>query len=66
MKKNTFRIIFNYLKNDKLKLFLYFILILSSYLPELLAAFFWGFALETLIKNNFTDFIIYLIIWKSA
>lgn len=66
MKKNTFKIIFNYLKNDKLKLFLYFILILSSYLPELLAAFFWGFALEALIKNNFTDFITYLIIWESA
>ena len=66
MKKvNTFSIIFRYLKNDKLKLFMYLILVLLSYLPSLLAAFFWGFALEKLVLKDFNSFAIYLIIWES-
>ena len=66
MKKvNTFSIIFRYLKNDKLKLFMYLILVLLSYLPSLLAAFFWGFALEKLVLKDFSSFAIYLIIWES-
>lgn len=64
-KANTFSIIFRYLKNDKLKLFMYLILVLLSYLPSLLAAFFWGFALERLVLKDFNSFVIYLIIWES-
>lgn len=63
--KNTFSIILFYLKNDKFKLFMYLILVLTSYLPALLSAFFWGFALEELIYKNFTNFAMYLIIWES-
>lgn len=67
MKKNksVFNIILHYLKNDKLKLFFYLILVLASYLPSLLAAFFWGFALEALINKNLNLFLTYLIIWES-
>ena len=64
-KKNSFAIIKNYLKDEKLKVFFYLILVLTSYLPSLLSAFFWGFALEALIKGEFNNFAIYLIIWES-
>ncbi len=64
-RKNTFSIIFKYLKNDKLKLFIYLVLVLFSYLPGFLAAFFWGFALEKLVLKDFNNFAIYLIIWES-
>ena len=63
--KSVFSIILHYLKNDKLRLFFYLILVLASYLPALLSAFFWGFALEALINKNLTDFFTYLIIWES-
>ena len=64
-KKSTFSIIFHYLKDDKVKLFFYLILVLFSYLPSLLAAFFWGFALEALITKDFNKFLEYLIIWEG-
>ena len=63
--KNTLSIIFKYLKDDKLKLFFYLILVLFSYLPSLLSAFFWGFALEALITKDFYKFLEYLIIWEG-
>ena len=64
-KKSSFAIIKNYLKDEKLKVFFYLILVLTSYLPSLLSAFFWGFALEALINGEFNNFAIYLIIWES-
>ena len=64
-KRNAFSIIFYYLRNDKLKLFIYLFLVLTSYLPSLFAAFFWGFALEELINKNFESFALYLIIWET-
>ena len=63
--RQTFSIILYYLRNDKIKLVLYLLLVLVSYLPALLAAFFWGFALEELINKNFYNFAIYLVIWES-
>ena len=63
--KGTFYIIFKYLKDDKLKLFFYLLLVLFSYLPSLLSAFFWGFALEALVVKNFYKFFEYLIIWET-
>lgn len=63
--KSAFNIIFKYLKDDKLKLFFYLVLVLFSYLPSLLSAFFWGFALEALIVKNFYKFFEYLIIWET-
>lgn len=62
---STFRILFQYLKNEKLKLFIYILLIFLTYLPSLIAAFIWGFALESLIKNKFTEFVMYLAIWEG-
>lgn len=64
-KFSTFRILFQYLKNEKLKLFVYILLIFLTYLPSLIAAFIWGFALESLIKNKFTEFVMYLAIWEG-
>lgn len=64
-KFSTFRILFQYLKNEKLKLFIYILLIFLTYLPSLIAAFIWGFALESLIKNKFTEFVMYLAIWEE-
>lgn len=64
-KFSTFRILFQYLKNEKLKLFIYILLIFLTYLPSLIAAFIWGFALEFLIKNKFTEFVMYLAIWEG-
>lgn len=63
--RQTFSIILYYLRDDKIKLVLYLLLVLVSYLPALLAAFFWGFALEELINKNFYNFAIYLVIWES-
>lgn len=64
-REKTLSIIFKYLKDDKLKLFFYLILVLFSYLPSLLSAFFWGFALEALITKDFYKFLEYLIIWEG-
>ena len=64
-KFSTFKILFQYLKSEKLKLFFYILLIFLTYLPSLIAAFIWGFALESLIKNKFMEFVIYLGIWEG-
>ena len=58
-------LIFEYLKNDKLKLIIYLILVFASYVPFLGAAFFWGLALENLIIKNFSGFIFYLALWEG-
>lgn len=41
-KNKYFKIIWFYLKDDKLKVFIYILLVLSTYFPALLSAFFWG------------------------
>ncbi len=58
-------LIFKYLKNDKLKLITYLILVFTSYVPSLGAAFFWGLALEKLIIKDFSNFVLYLAIWEG-
>lgn len=66
MKKlNNFRLLFKYLKNDKLKIVLYLILVLTSYVPALAAAFFWGRGLENLLTKNIKGFLIYLSLWEG-
>lgn len=65
MKNNNFILIWKYLKDEKLRLFLYIFLILVSHIPNLSAPIFWGLALEALIKNNFMNFALYLSIWES-
>lgn len=60
-KVKTFKIIFNYLKNDKFKVFLYIFLVVTSYLPGLLTTFFYGYALEAIIVGNFNEFSKYVL-----
>ena len=45
MKKESFKLLGHYLKQDKLKIAIYIILILLNYLPSLISAYFWGKAL---------------------
>ena len=64
MKKlSNFKLLFKYFKNDKLKLFLYVFLVLCTYMPALISAYFWGKAVEYLIAKNTNMFVIYLGIW---
>ncbi len=62
VKKRETNLIYRYLRNDKLKLFLYLLLVFTSYFPTLGAAFFWGLALENLIQKNMEMFVLYLAI----
>ena len=55
-KAKNFKILFHYLKNDKFKVILYIFLVLMTYLPALLAAFFWGRAVEELLVKNISGF----------
>ena len=66
MKKlNNFKLLFKYLNKDKLKICLYILLVLFTYVPVLSAAFFWGKALEKLLQYSFKGFILYFGLWAS-
>ena len=66
MKKyNNFKILWHYLKDEKLRLIIYIVLVISSYLPVLFAAYFWGKALEFLIVKDFLSFLKYLACWEG-
>lgn len=66
MKKyNNFKILWHYLKDEKPRLILYMLLVLSSYLPVLFAAYFWGKTLEFLILKDIMGFIKYLALWEG-
>ncbi len=66
MKKfKHFKIFWNYIKDDKFKLFLYVLLVALSYLPALLAVYIWGMAVEALTTKNFNEFAIYLIVYEG-
>ena len=64
-KLKSFKILWNYLKKDKIKLFLYLFLVIITYIPALLSAFFWGLAVEYLINYQFIKFAIYLLAWST-
>ena len=64
-KMKNFKVLFHYLEQDKFRLILYILLVLSTYLPALLAAYFWGKAIELLIMKNTIGFISYLAIWEG-
>ncbi len=64
-KENNFKILWKYLKEDKLKLIIYIILVLCTYLPALFNAYFWGKALEFLIIKDIHNFFKYLVIWEG-
>lgn len=65
-KMNSFKILWHYIKEDKLKLFLYMFLVVLTYLPVLFAAYFWGKALEFLILKDLKQFFIYLASWEGT
>ena len=60
-KTKSFKIIWRYLKNEKVSLFFYILLVLLTYLPSLLAAFFWGKAMEFLVARDIKMVLIYLV-----
>ncbi len=61
-KMKNFKILFRYLKDEKVRLFLYILLVVLSYLPSLLGVCYWGLALEKLVLNDFNGFVFYFII----
>ena len=65
MKLKSFKILWYYLRGDKLKVILYIILVLLNYLPALISAFFWGKSLEYLIVKDFSNFVLYLSLLAS-
>lgn len=60
-----FKIFWNYIKEDKFKLFLYVILVALSYLPALVAVYFWGVAVEALTSKDFNQFALYLTVYEG-
>jgi len=64
--RNNFKILWHYLKDDKLKLLIYLTLVILSYIPGLLAAMLWGFALEHLTNMNFKMFLFFLALWEGS
>ena len=63
--KNNFKILWHYLKDDKLKLISYLTLVILTYIPALITSVLWGFALEHLTNMNFKMFLFFLILWES-
>ena len=63
--KNNFKILWHYLKDDKLKLLTYLTLVILTYVPALITSVLWGFALEHLTNMNFRMFLFFLILWES-
>ena len=61
----NFKLLWYYLKDEKLKLFIYLFLAFIGTLPSLSSAYFLGMALEGLFDKNFGNFILYLSIWSS-
>ena len=67
MKKlKHFKILFHYLKNDKLLLFIYLSTSILRYFEPLLNAFIWANAFEALTKGNEKMFLIYLSCWSGV
>ena len=60
--KGNFKLIFEYLRDDKFRLVLYLLLVVITYVPTLLSSFFWGYAIEGLIANSLRIFMIFLIL----
>ena len=64
-KIKSFKILWKYIKDDKFKLFIYVLLVILTYAPTILSAFFWGKALEELLTKNIYNFVIYLGLWEA-
>ena len=65
MKKlSSWRIFFNYLKEEKLKFILYVILVITSCLPAFIADL-WGVAVEYLVANEFHKFVFCVVLYEG-
>ena len=64
-KAKSFKILWHYLKHDKLRLFGYIILVMMTYFPALANAYLEGKTIELLITKDFSGFAIFLILWES-
>lgn len=64
-KVKTFKILWHYIKDDKLRLFGYIVLVAVSYLPSLFAAVLWGVLIEALTEGHFDQFVFYLAIYEG-
>lgn len=64
-KVKTFKILWHYIKDDKLRLFGYILLVAVSYLPSLFAAVLWGVLIEALTEGHFDQFVFYLAIYEG-
>ena len=61
-----FKILFRYLKEDKLLFTIYLVFSILRYFEPLLNAFIWANALEAISKGNEKRFIIYLVCWSGV
>ena len=61
----SFKILFQYFKNNKLELFLYLILTILKYFEPLANAFIWARAFQAIADGEKMIFIKYLILWSA-
>lgn len=65
MKKlSSWRVFFNYLKEEKVKFILYVLLVITSCLPAFIAAL-WGVAVEYLVANEFHKFVLCVVLYEG-
>ena len=65
-KDNSFKLIFHYLKEDKVKRILLVILMICNYIPDLCCPIFIGKALEFLLLKKYALFVKYLVLYFSG
>lgn len=65
-KDNSFKLIFHYLKEDKVKMILLVILMICNYISDLCCPIFIGKALEFLLLKKYALFVKYLVLYFSG
>ena len=65
-KDNSSKLIFHYLKDDKVKMILLVILMICNYIPDLCCPIFIGKALEFLLLKKYALFVKYLVLYFSG
>ena len=66
MNFKDFKVIWKYLKDDKLKLFTFIFLAIISSIPDAITPLVWGVALEKLIALDFKEFLIALLVYEGV
>ena len=65
-KDSSFKLIFHYLKEDKVKMILLVVLMICNYIPDLCCPIFIGRALEFLLLKKYALFVKYLVLYFSG